>query len=77
VQFSAADRDTIIEITRADPEYMLGLLESSMYDSTVDVTDVAEARLIMAELAALCATTMAPGTAARVARFMDETKGTT
>lgn len=72
--FTNEDRDLILEVTAADPAYMFGLLESAMYDREADVTDVAEARLIIEELAHLCATTMDPGTAARVARFLKETK---
>jgi hypothetical protein len=71
--FDASERETIIELTAADPAYMVGLLESTIYDASVDVTDVQEARLLLQELALLCATTMDPGTRARVARFLEET----
>ena len=67
------DRETILEVTAADPAYMLDLLETTMYASDVDTTAVQEARIIIAELARLCATTMDPGTRARVAGFLEET----
>lgn len=73
MQFTPDERETIIEVTQADPAYMLGLLESTIYDQSVDVTDVAEARHIVTELAHLCATTMDVGTRARVARFLETT----
>lgn len=53
---------------------MLGLLESTIYDQSVDVTDVAETRHIVQELAHLCATQMDVGTRARVARFLNDTQ---
>lgn len=71
--FSQDERDTILEVTAADPAYMLGLLESTMYDQSVDVTDIAEARIIVTELAHLCATTMDVGTRSRVRSFLEET----
>ena len=74
VMFTPDERATIIEVTAADPAYMVDLLSTALYDQSVDVTAVQEARLLMAELAALTATQLDEGTRARIARFMEETK---
>ncbi len=67
---SKDDRATIRAATLDDPDFVIDLLEESLYNNAVDVTDTTEARMLIKELSHLAATQMAPGTAARVARFL-------
>ncbi len=70
---SKDDRATIRAATLDDPDFVIDLLEESLYNNAVGVTDATEARMLIEELSHLCATRLEPGTAARVARFLQMT----
>ncbi len=70
---SKEDRAAIRAATLDDPDFVIDLLAESLYNNAVDVTDAMEARMLIEELSHLAATQMAPGTAARAARFLQTT----